>query len=155
MLRHLTFILIIGSLPICAQSPQQIVTPGQVNYFRYLLMHIDNPASTSASNIAFDSMLTKEFQLTDDERAVIHNAANNYLALIGILRSQENTIIGGKQTLSNTDKVALSQLVTKFDQTLNTITNNILNSIRPITASRLLAAGSVVDNAVKRVGGKW
>ena len=98
----------------------------------------------------FEDMVAKQFGLNSQESAAIHAAGQTLKPVLARNRHTAQSIVGNKKAVSTVDTDALASLDKDREQTITTLTNQILNSVRSDTAARLRAAGSSVASATTK-----
>jgi hypothetical protein len=126
-----------------AQAAQAPATPDELKYFRYLLMTLGSLDYRAEFVAAHENALVPQFGLNAQEAAVIHSAAQSLHSTLQEIRQSANGITAAKHALTPTELSALTALAARRDQAIATLANQILNSVRPVTAARLRAAGDL------------
>jgi hypothetical protein len=124
-----------------SQAPQALATPDELRYFRFMLMNLASLDHHQDAVKRFEESLVKQFGLNKQESATIHAVAQRLNVLLMQLRQSSQSMLRGKSDLSGADAAALSALSTQRDQFIDSLSNEILNSVRPETAARLRAPG--------------
>jgi hypothetical protein len=145
------FALLAGA---CFAQSQAPVTKDELQYFRFMLMNLASLDHSPTAVAAFEAALVPQHGLNAQEAAQIHAAGQTLAALLQQIRSSANAITAGKKTLSDSDTAALQALINQRDQLLETLANQILNSVRPETAGRLRKPGQIMAAGVKNQTGK-
>jgi hypothetical protein len=149
---------ILPTIAICisgyGQATQAPATPDELNYFRFILLHLGELNSPSAV-ATYEAQLARNFALNAQEVAVIDAAARDMASTLGQIRTSLNTITAGKTSLLPSDNAAAAQLSAQREQKIASLANQILNSVRPEAATRLREPGHIVAKGLTRsLGGK-
>jgi hypothetical protein len=138
-----------------AQVSQAPVTTDELQYLRFMLMNLASLDHDAKATEMFEDSLVKQFGLTHQESALIHAAGQRLTVLLKQLRLSSQSIARGKSKYSAADAASLSALSDQREQLIETLTNEILNSVRPETASKLRTPGRVLSRGPKQSpGGK-
>jgi|SRR5271157_1207241 len=149
--RMWVFALLAGA---CFAQSQAPVTTDELQYLRFMLMNLASQDHSATAVAAFESSLVPQHGLNAQEAAQIHSAGQTLAALLQQIRRSANDITAGKKTLSDADVAALQALSNQREQLIETLANQILNSVRPETATRLRTPGHIVAAGVKNQSGK-
>ncbi|SPF39591.1 exported hypothetical protein [Candidatus Sulfopaludibacter sp. SbA4] len=136
------------------QASQAPATAEELQYFRFTLMNLASLDHSPDSVKTYEDSLVKQFGLNAQESATIHAAAQSLNALLKQLRQSAQATLKGKQSLSSGDLSSLSALSARREQLIATLSNQILNAVRPETAARLRVPGNVVASSVAKAQGK-
>lgn len=137
------------------QTTQAPATPDELTYFRFMLMNLASIDHDPAAIKMFEDSLVKQFGLNQQESAMIHAKTQPLNVLLNQHRQSAQGILKGKKTLSATDAAALNALTQQREQLVASLSNEILNSVRPETAARLRTPGQIMATRIKKVqGGK-
>jgi len=132
-------------LSLCAYAQPALTQPpasnGEVAYFRFLLLGLGHLKTTTGIH-NYERLLAKQFDLNPQEVAVIDAAGVTMRALLQQIHTSLPAIESGQ-----TGAVTVARLTTQREQMITTRANQILNSVRPITAARLRVPGHLVANA--------
>ena len=149
--RMLAFVLLAGA---CFAQSQAPVTTDELRYFRSMLMNLASLDHSPAAIAAFEASLVPQHGLNTEEAAQIHAAGQTLAALLQQIRQSANATTAGKKTLSSADVAALQALVNQREQLIESLANQILNSVSPQTASRLRTPGHIVAAGAANQSGK-
>jgi deferrochelatase/peroxidase EfeB len=69
------------------------------------------------------------------------------------LRQSTQALAAGKTTLAPGDLTALASINAQREQAVATLANQILNNVRPITATRLRSPGHILEKATAKATG--
>jgi hypothetical protein len=136
-----------------AQATQSPATAEELQFFRFMLMNVASVDHDQGAIEAYESSLVRNFGLNTQESAIIHGAAQRLKALLQQVRRESQRILQGKKAFSEDDAAALKGLIDRREELVATLSNEILNAIRPETAARLRAPGHIVAEATKRAQG--
>ena len=136
-----------------AQSSQPLATPDELGYFRYMLLNLASIDHSQESVQRYEENLLSQFGLSDQEALVIHGAAVTLHSQLLQIRQIQTQLTAGKVSLSDSDRSTLATLGAQREQLIDTLANQILNSVRPSTATSLRAPGHLVAAAIPRATG--
>ena len=139
--------LLLVSSACYAQTSQPPATPDEMQFLRFMLMNLGSIDHDQKAVAAYEDLLIKEFGLTTQESAYIHAQGQLLNAQLKQLRTQSQAVTSGKQNLSASDAAALTGLTNQREQTISTLANQILSTVRPETATRLRNPGHILANA--------
>jgi hypothetical protein len=145
------FVLLAGA---CFAQSQAPVTTDELQYFRFMLMNLASLDHSPAAVTAFENSLVPQHGLNAQEAAQIHAAGQTLAALLQQIRQSANAITAGKRSLSGADVAALQALINQREQLIESLANQIVNSVRPVTATHLRTPGHIVAAGAKNQSGK-
>jgi len=137
------------ALAAFGQSSQSPATTNELQYFRFMLMNLASIDHGVDAIALYERALIRQFGFNQQESALVHAAAMRLNALQRQLRSSSQAIRNGKNKLSGGDVGALERLDAQREQLIITLSNEILNSVRPETADRLRGPGRVLGSRAK------
>jgi hypothetical protein len=146
-------VLILFSCGCYAQSSQAPASTDELKFSSFMLMSVGSVDHDPKAIAAYETSLVRQFGLNAQESAAIHAAGQTLHALLLQLRPQAQAIVRGKTSLSNTDAASLAGLIAQREQLITTLSNQILNTVRPQTADRLRVPGHIVAAAVNKAQG--
>ncbi len=146
-------VLLVLCLACYAQTAQAPTTANEVQYLGFMLMNLASLDHSPDATGMFEASLAQQFGLNSQESATIHAAGQALKPLLAQLRASSQTIVIGKTTLTASDSAALAALAAQRESQIATLSNQILNSVRPETAERLRMPGSLVANALNATKG--
>ena len=153
VLKSCVFLLV--SCGCYAQGSQPAATADELQFSRFMLMNVGSIDHSPKAIEMYETSLVKQFGLNTQESAVIHAAGQRLNALLQQLRQQSQAVVRGKSALATQDAVALAALSDQRDQLIATLSNQVLNAVRPEVAARLRTPGHVIAGALKNgPGGK-
>jgi hypothetical protein len=131
---------------LCAgQTTQAPVNPNELMFFRFMLMSVGSVDHSPEAAAAYEASLVKQFGLSAQELAVIHSAGQQLNVLLKQINTETRAITQGKPALSSADAAALASLTSQREQMITTLSNQILNSVSPTTATSLRAPGQMLN----------
>ena len=130
-------LLLLLSSGCFAQSSQAAATADEQKYLRFILMTLASQDHSPANVKAFEDSLAVHLTLTPQEAAQIHAAGQALAALQQQLRASSKSTVAGKSSLSDAAAASLSALSDQMDQLVASLSNQILNSVRPETAAHI------------------
>jgi hypothetical protein len=129
------------------QTAQLPATPSELKYLRFLLLNVASLDHSPDAVAAFESSLVLQFGFSTQESAAVHSAGQTMKTTLVQLRQSTQTLVAGKTTLAPGDLTALASLNAQREQAIATLANQILNNVRPITATRLRSPGHILEKA--------
>jgi hypothetical protein len=135
--------LISASAALVAQQQPTSISVGQHKFFRHLLRTVGSPDYDPGYIADFEKATTGRFQLSSQDAAAIHAAG---LFRTAVLNTRESmaSIRQSDTALTPLDGAAIDSLLLQQEQAIDTITQQMLQSLSPGAATRLLSAASVV-----------
>jgi hypothetical protein len=127
-----------------AQTSQQSLTMWEIKYFRYILKTLGNPDYSPAFVSDFEKHLVADFTMTPQEKAALDAAGQSYRTFLLSARQTEASVRAGKATLTAGDGATLQGLYAQEGQTVTSLAAQVMNAVRPETATRLAAAANVM-----------
>jgi hypothetical protein len=140
-------IAVITISTVIAQQPA--ITPQQHNFFRHVLRTIGSPDYNPSYIADFERAFAQRFALSSNDAAVIHAAAQSFRTAVLNTRQAEHAITHNNSRLTPADGAAINALLTTQEQTIDSLSTQILQGISPASAARLLAAANVPIPIVK------
>ena len=147
-MRHTSLAALLLSSVCLAQTSQPPATPDEVQYLRFMLLNVASLDHGPDAIKAYEDSLVKLHGLNAQESAAIHSAGQSLHGLLAQLRQSTRAIVANKTLLSGADKAALDNLDAQREKAIVDRANQILNSVRGETATRLRAPGHILANAV-------
>ncbi|MGO9262017.1 MAG: hypothetical protein ACLQU1_37790 [Bryobacteraceae bacterium] len=139
--------LMLLSCACYAQTSQPPATADEMQFLSFMLMNVGSIDHDQKAVAAYEDLLIKQFNLNAQESAFINAQGPALNALLNQLRTQSQAIVSGKQNLSAADAAALTALINQRQQYITTLANQILNAVRPETATRLRTPGHILAAA--------
>jgi len=134
--------------PLKAQPTQAPATADQVTYFRFMLLGLASPDFSPDVVAAYQHALIIQHGLNNQEISSITEAASTLQALLRPMKQTIAQIVEGKQTLSQSDILALQSLASEREQLIASLANQILGSLRPRTTQSFRTAANLVAAAI-------
>ena len=147
-MRHTCFAALLLSGVCFAQTSQPPATPDEVRYLRFMLLNVASLDHSPDAIKAYEDSLVKLHGLNAQESAAIHSAGRSLNGLLAQLRQSTRAIVANKTLLSDADKAALDNLDAQREQAIVNLANQVLNSVRAQTATRLRAPGHILATFV-------
>jgi hypothetical protein len=135
-------------LLICSAALAQSQAPASANelkYFRYLFRTLGSIDYSSSFIQNFESAVIAQFGLNAQEAAMLDSAGQSFRSVLASTRTSAISILSAKTSLTSADGAALAALKAQQDQMVQTLANQLLNSVRPQTAVRLRAPGDLMS----------
>ena len=151
-MRPLLAVLLISSVclgqtaPVSAPPPSTAIraTASQMKYLRFLLLNVGSVDHSPDAVKSFEGSLVLQFGLNVQESAVIHSAGQNLNTVLAQLRQSSQTVVAGKTVLTAAEIGTLENLNAQREQAIASLANQILNSVSPLTAARLMSPGNIL-----------
>ena len=143
-MRSIAFAVLLASTVCIGQTPP---SPNEVQHLRFILLSVASLDHDPDAIRAFEDNLAKQFGLTPQESSVIHAAGQSLKPLLAQNRRVGQATVAaskGKGVLARADVDSLHALDAQREQTIANLSTQILNSVRPETVARLLAAGNIL-----------
>jgi len=131
------------------QTAQPAATPDELKFFQFMLMNLASIDHSPDAVTSYSKLLGRQFGLNDTETGILNSAAVTLRTQLQQIRSSTTNIVSRNQVLSAADRAALQALIINRNQLVQTLANQILNSVRPITATRLRMPGHIMANILK------
>jgi hypothetical protein len=138
-----------GQTAQTAQTAQPPATAAELKFLRFLLLNVGSLDHSPDAIASYENSLVKQFGLSAQESTAIHSAGQTLNTALAQLRQSTQALVAGKTVLSPTDIATLQSLNAQREQTIESLANQILNSVSAITAARLRTPGHILANAVK------
>jgi hypothetical protein len=133
-----------------AQTSQPPATPDELQYLRFVLLNVASIDHHPNAIKTFEDLLVKQFGLNAQESAAIHAQGQVLRLLLVQHRSQRTSTMAGSTSPTNAQFATLAQLDAEREQKISDLANQLLTSVRPITATRLRNAGHIAASAVTK-----
>jgi parvulin-like peptidyl-prolyl isomerase len=129
------------------QLPQPPATCDEIAFFHYLLTSIADPAIDPNMAKQNETNMILQYGLDDQEAAAFHAAGLQFASAMNDFRNKRRVILAGKAIPSPTDEPSLAAASAALDQEITSITNRLLNSLRPGKAVLMRFQGQLVGAA--------
>ncbi len=136
---------------------QQLVSeaPGHVEFVRHLLVSIADPDHDPKVCALNEYDIGILYGLDKNEAALLRAAGTQFAAAKLRFVASEATLLGGKSTVADSDRVALGAFARQFQAETAAIAVQFLGSVRPQTAVLLRRQGDLISgHAAVPLGGE-
>jgi hypothetical protein len=135
--------LAIFSVAIAFSQPPTF-SAQQHKFFRHVLRTIGSPDYGTDYIASFEKAFAGQYALNSQDAAAVHAVAQNFRSVVLSTRQSEVPILHNSALLTPSDGAAINSLLAKQEQAVDTLAAQLLNSLSPAAAQRLLAASNVV-----------
>lgn len=141
-LRSICWATLAASMALAQQPNQE--PPNHVAFVRHILTSIADPSHDPAICKMNEQAVVSLYGLNEQEAPSLHSTGQSFAAAIRAFRDQEATLLAGKTTLTDSDRASVASLSSQLDQTVASFIVQLLNSLRPQTATRLRQQADLV-----------
>jgi len=135
-----------------AVTVQPPATADELRYLSFLLMQMGSVDNHPNAKLTFEGSLARQFELNQQELAVVRAAGQELQVLLQQLRPTVRSIRadGATGRLSMADRTTLGSLNAQKEQKIQLLANRILNQVRPETAARLRLPGRILAERTRQ-----
>jgi len=136
------------------QPTEPTFSEGQVQYFRSLFFQLGSTHWTPQLLKAREGALADQFGLDQRELAAIRTAVSDF----GQHEQSRGTVIvslsANKKSFSPSDLDAIAQIEVARAQDVKALVLRLFSELRPLSAERMKAPGTAIDEVLKTRGAK-
>lgn len=129
------------------QPIQPLATADEIDLFHSLLISIADPSIDPKMAKQNEIHMVLQYGLNEQEAAAFHSVGQWFASAMNTFRAKRRTILAGKTIPSSADELALAAVSEELEQGIASVTNQLLNSLRPGKAALLRSHSQFVGPA--------